>query len=113
MANRRRTKPRPRWIEGDSEARRFEREGTLGLYLKNPVPATVLDMSAVGICVESSHRLTPLEQRTFTLELGPSRAYVRGEIRWCRLTSVRRISPGDWQAFYRSGIELLEPMILA
>lgn len=113
MANRRPALPNPRWLEGDSDARRFEREGTLGLYLKNPVPATVLDMSKAGLCIESDHRLTPLEQRTFTLELGASRAYCRGEIRWCRLTSVRRVSPGDWQAVYRSGIELLEPMILA
>ena len=113
MANHPLRKPEPKWIEGDSEARRHEREGALGLYLKNPVAATVLDMSSAGICVESDHRLVPLEQRTFTLELGASRAYVRGEIRWCRLTSVKRTSPGDWQAVYRSGIALLEPMILA
>jgi hypothetical protein len=113
MANRPSTQPKPRWLEGDTEARRFEREGTLGLTLKNPVPATVLDMSTAGICIEGDHRLTPLEQRTFTLELGASRAYVRGEIRWCRLTAVKRVAPGDWQAVYRSGIALLEPLILA
>lgn len=70
-------------------------------------------MSAGGICVEGDYRLIPLEERTFTIEMGASRAYVRGEIRWCRLTSIRRTSPGDWQAFYRSRFALLKLMILA
>ena len=110
--------PRPRanhrWIDGGTEARQHEREAALGLYLKNPYPATVLDMSTTGICVEGDHILIPLERRKFTLELGASRAHFEGEIRWCRLTSTQRVdSTSDVKPIYRSGIVFLEPVILA
>ena len=108
MANRSRRQSRFLWNEGEADARRFEREDALGMYVKSPVRAKVLDIGSFGICIESQHQLTPLERRTLTLVLGASRVEVRGEIRWCRLTGSKRLDDSEWQAVYRSGINLLE-----
>ena len=112
MANRPHRQSGRRWVEGEVDKRRSEREDACGTYLKSPVRAMVLDMGSLGICIESHYRFAPLERRTLTLVLGASRATVRGEIRWCRFTGSTKIDDGEWQAVYRSGINLLETISL-
>lgn len=98
----------PRWINGDTEMRRYQREPGTGFSVKNPVPGVVLDISATGLGIECGTSLEVLKPHLFTLSIGTSRAKVMGEVRWCRLTRTRLLPNGDPAPVYRAGIAFVD-----
>lgn len=94
----------------DFECRRREPRGLgCGLSVRNPVAATVLDISQNGLGLESTE---PLDVRTFhdfSLEIQGTTSRVFGEVRWCHLVGTKSLPTGERVSRYRSGILFVKP----
>ena len=103
------SRPRP----GQVESRRYPRESPAGLDLREPIEGRIVNVSALGLCLEAASYLDPHSQHTFAIEVGQARGVAVGEVRWCKQkTDARDSGSGEATSVYRSGIALLEPVVL-
>jgi len=108
MQSHSKSSPREKRIVGQPEERRLSREPAIGFSLKSPIAGRIVDISAFGAGVESHSPLRVLEEMPLTFGIGPSRATVRGEVRWCRLAETKPTSSGESVPIFRAGIAFVD-----
>ena len=91
------------------EKRRRGRCPAKNLRVTTPIHGKVLDLSPLGMAVESSESLTIGQNRRFVLWRGWHRLQVNGTVRWCALVKTERERAGTVCPVYRAGIALEVP----
>lgn len=96
-------------LDGHPDERLHQRDPALGFRLRNPVEGEVIDISAGGLGIVCPRPLNLRTQYPFTLAIGPSRARVRGEVRWCRLVGTGLPDGSEPAPIYRLGVAFVDP----
>lgn len=95
--------------EQELGVRRNDRRRVDDVFLFNPVPGRIIDLSASGLGIETRDALPLSKQDLFSIgDDVMVRAKIRAEVRWCRLARTESRSNGDVVSIYRSGVEFSE-----
>ena len=98
-----------RAAERELGVRRNDRRRVDHVYLFNPVPGRIIDLSASGLGIETRDALPLAKPDLFSIgDDAMVRAKIRAEVRWCRLARTESRSNGDVISIYRSGVEFSE-----
>lgn len=92
------------WLASDADARQAARRPLSTVLVTNPVPGQVIDMSSIGMGLESRQAIRVSGEKVFTLASGTTRAQVLGEVRWCKLSGTKQMANGEVAPLYRCGI---------
>ena len=79
------------------------------LMIESPVAARVLDVSSVGLKLETMENLPLGRQDTFLLVARRHRLPIAGRVSWCRLVRTIKVASGDPVAVYRAGVKFDAP----
>ena len=74
MSSRRRPNDSGEWLAGESDARSAQRRPLSTILITNPVPGQVVDMSPLGMGLESREAIPVSAENLFTLASGSTRA---------------------------------------
>ena len=93
------------------EARRRSRARRSDLRLIRPVLGEIVDISPLGLGLESSSPLRVGQSYSFLVRRGVKMKRVTGHVAWSRLTKTELLTTTTTKMVYRSGIEidLLQP----
>ena len=94
-------------LDGAPDERHHQRDPAIGFTLRNPVAGQVIDISAGGLGIECPRPLNVRDQYPFTLSIGTSKAWVQGEVRWCKLVRTGLLESGEPAPIYRVGVAFL------
>ena len=80
------------------------RIGAAGLQMLRPTRGKVVDVSGLGIGVESGKTLGVRQDYNFLLRHGLQVKKLRGCVKWCALTQTTQMDLHPSQLVYRAGI---------
>jgi hypothetical protein len=85
------------------DRRRIDRAVARYLRTYSPAPATIIDLSCGGMCLEAVTRLTPGLSFRFRVRHRGLIVHLTGEIRWSAVSAVMATSGGATLEFHRAG----------
>ena len=75
-------------------------------FRSHEIQASLIDLSADGLAIESLEHPPIGSRLSFALEHGKSRADAEAEVCWCSLKRTYRTAGGDVVPVYRAGLRL-------
>ena len=78
------------------------------LMMESPVAAKILDVSSIGLRLETMESLPLGRQDLFVLVARSHRLPIAGRVSWCRLVRTIKVASGDPVAVYRAGVKFDE-----
>ena len=90
----------------NSERRRSLRypAGGVSGILPGAVPLEIVDVSEVGLAVETAERLQMGRTYNVRVQYRQKQAEMCAEVVWCRLAETRQIKPGEFAPWYHAGL---------
>ena len=92
----------------DLEKRCRPRHRALYLRFHSPMPGEIVNLSELGMAIETLIDLPPGYELTFRLRRNGSQLELRGWIRWCRAVRAISTSVGKELKVFHSGVEFDE-----